>query len=123
MKNGHSHSLNGSSGPNYIKIINWAWETLPFTEGCKSSHIILFFAVLDSINKNKWAPTRLPYEFLTNKCKISKETYLACRQWLIAHNVILVESGKNGYQMASFFLGSAVRSEERRVGKVLKVRW
>src|SRR5688572_17610469 len=46
--------LNGSlaASPNYIRLINWAWEELPFIDGCKASHLVLFLAIVDSINRN-----------------------------------------------------------------------
>jgi len=93
---------------NYIKLMNWIWETIPFIEGCKAFHLVLFIAIVDSINRNKWQKTKLPYEYLINKCKINKRTYLKARQWLIDHELVEMNSGLKGYQMAEFALGREV---------------
>lgn len=96
---------------NYIRLINWMWEIFPYTEGYKASYGLLFLAIVDSINRNMWAKTSLPYEYLTNKCRISKQVYLDARQWLTDNGFLMVEIGKNGYQMASFDLGIEVRKQ------------
>lgn len=103
--NGHSNAI-----PNYIRILNWAWESLPFIDGCKASHVVLFLAVVDSINRNRWSKTSIPYDYLVNKCKISKQVYLDARKWLIDHKLLQIEFGRNGFQMATFELGVAVRN-------------
>lgn len=96
---------------NYIKLMNWTWEELPFLEGCKASSIVLFLAVVDSINRNRWTKTSIPYDYLINKCKFSKQVYLDARQWLINNDLLEVQLGRNGYQMALFDLGIAVRNQ------------
>lgn len=95
---------------NYIRIINWFWEEIPYIPGFKAAHVALFFAILDSINKNKWQETRIGYEYLVCKCKLAKRSYLESRQWLIENELIEMKAGKNAYQMASFSLGIAVHN-------------
>jgi hypothetical protein len=99
-----------SGSPNYIRIINWFWETVPFLPGYKASHGILFFAILDSINRNKWQNTSIQYNILRNKCRLSKESYLDGRTWLIGQDLIVLDAGKNGYQTAIFNIGIAVEN-------------
>jgi len=94
---------------NYIKIVNWFWEEVPYFEGYKAAHVSLFFAVLDSINRNKWQQTRIGYEYLVAKCKLAKRSYLESRDWLIKNRLIEIIPGQNAYYMASFNLGSAVQ--------------
>lgn len=98
-----------SKPPNYIQIINWAWDNIPFINGYSSSFMTLFLAVVDSINRNRWSPTMIPLELLLNKSGLSKPTYLKAREWLINNSLISCESGKNGYQMARFDLGIEVK--------------
>ncbi len=77
-------------------------------DGYKATHALLFFAIIDSINRNKWAPTSLPYEYLVNKCRFGKRVYLESREWLIHNHLIKMIPGKNAFQMARFSLGVAV---------------
>lgn len=94
---------------NYPILKNWFWEEVPFIEGCKTSYIVLFDAIIDSVNRNLWRPnTRIAIDTIINKCKIDKRTYLAGRKWLEDHQLIEFTPGKNNYHMASFSLGSAV---------------
>lgn len=95
---------------NYIKIINWFWDEVPHFENFKPYHVSLFFALLDSINRNKWQPTRIAYEYLITKCGLAKRSYLESRDWLVKNELIEVVPGKNSYQMASFSLGVAVQN-------------
>lgn len=95
---------------NYIKIINWFWEEAPYIKGFKVQYGFLFLAILDSINRNHWAPwTRIAYDNIINKCPFGKRLYLEGRQWLIAQYFIEMVPGKNAYQMVSFGLGEAVQ--------------
>jgi hypothetical protein len=100
-----------TEGPNYIKIMNWFWDTVPYLEGYKSTHATLFFATVDSINRNKWGATSLPYEYIVNKCRIGKRVYLEGREWLIDNKLIEMTAGKNAFQMARFQLGIAVLND------------
>lgn len=102
--------INGQH-PNYINIMNWSWEHIPFISGYKASYMALFLGIVDSINRNRWEDTKVSYELLINKCGISKQVYLDGRQWLINHDLLEVEFGKNGFQMAKFNLGTAVRKQ------------
>jgi hypothetical protein len=95
---------------NYIKIMNWFWQEVPYYDGCNAGHISLFLALFDSINRNRWQPIGIEYEILVYKCKLSKKTYLAARTWLREHNLIDVIEGKNGIKKAIFSLGSAVEN-------------
>ena len=108
MNNGNT------SGVNYIKLVNWAWQEIPYIRGCRASHIALFFAVVDSINRNKWGPTSIEYDALVKKCRLSKETYLAARGWLMKENLIQFEPGRHKYQSAIFRLGTAVGNQTSR---------
>ncbi|SFP92332.1 hypothetical protein [Parafilimonas terrae] len=94
---------------NYIRIINWFWDEVPYYSNFKPYHVSLFFAVLDSINRNRWQQTRIAYEYLITKCGLAKRSYLESRDWLVANKLIEVIPGKNSYQMASFSLGIAVQ--------------
>ena len=100
-----------NQAPNYIIIMNWIWETIPFIDGYKASYMTLFLGIVDSINRNRWAQTSIPYELLINKCGLSKQVYLDARQWLINHDLLEIELGRNGYQMAKFSLGLAVQKQ------------
>src|SRR5690242_11141215 len=95
---------------NYIKIVNWFWEEIPFFEGFKTSYGFLFFAILDSINKNKWQAKEIAYELIITKSGLAKRSYLESRDWLVKNNLIKVIPGKNLYQMARFELGAAVQN-------------
>jgi hypothetical protein len=97
-----------SPGINYIRLINWVWQTVPSIAGCKASHLVLFLAIIDSINRNKWATVSLPFDYLLNKCHFNKRVYLKARQWLIDNELLEVRIG-NGYQMATFGLGIAAQ--------------
>jgi hypothetical protein len=96
---------------NYIRLINEMWQHIPQIAGCKASYLVLFFAVTDSINRNRWLPISLPQYYLMNKCHITNRTYLAGRTWLIKNNLINVQPGRNGYEMAVFSLGVAVQKD------------
>lgn len=76
--------------------------------GFKASYMVLFFAIVDSINRNSWHPVHLPYDYIINKCRIDKEVYLKGRKWLSDNCLLEVEPGKNNYQMAKFGIGLAV---------------
>jgi hypothetical protein len=106
-------AINGNhfTSINYIKLINWIWENIPFIDGCKACHLVLLLAIIDSVNRNKWLKVSIPYDYLINKCKFSKQVYLDARQWLIRHELLELETGRNGYQMATFNLGIAVRKQ------------
>ena len=94
---------------NYIKIINWFWAEVPYTDGYRPLYGILFFALVDGINKNQWRQnTPMDYERIINKCRFTKEVYLKGRQWLMENNFILYIPGKNNNQMAQFSIGPAV---------------
>ena len=95
---------------NYIRLTNWYFENIPSLPGFKATYGYLFLTIINSINRNRWNKTDLPFEFIINKCKISKQLYLDARQWLINNDLLEIEFGKNGYQMASFDLGLAVRN-------------
>lgn len=94
---------------NYITIMNWFWLEVPHTVGYRPLYGILFFAIVDGINRNFWQPnTIMDYGQLFNKCKFTKEVYLNGRNWLAENNFIEFIPGKNNMQMASFSIGSAV---------------
>lgn len=94
---------------NYILLLNWAWETIPGYKGYKAAYMNLFLAIVDSINRNRWQETSVPYELLTNKAGISKAVYLFGRDWLIQNGFLIVEPGRNHYQMAKYSLGIEVQ--------------
>lgn len=95
---------------NYIKIINWFWNEVPYIDGFKHSYGFLFFAIVDSINRNNWAPwTKISYDNVINKSGLAKRSYLESRQWLMDQKIIEMVPGKNAYQMVSFRLGEAVQ--------------
>lgn len=97
---------------NYIKIINWFWEEVPYMNGYKANHAALFFAILDAINKNNWAEnTPVGYDRLISKVKVCKQVYLDSRNWLVTKGIIEVIPGQNAYHMATFNLGLVVRNQ------------
>ena len=96
---------------NYIKIINWFWDEVPYLKGYKCNHAALFFAILDGINRNNWATdTPIAYDRLISKVKFSKKIYLDSRDWLFQNELMQFTPGRNGYQMAVFNVGLAVRN-------------
>jgi hypothetical protein len=107
-KNGYDKTTKFEPTVNYIKLINWIWSEVPYLEGFKATYIALYFAIIDSINTNNWNEVSLPYDYLTNKVRIDKRLYLHARQWLVDNQLLIVQTGKNGFQMAKFSLGSAV---------------
>jgi len=96
---------------NYIKIINWFWDEVPYLKGYKGSYAALFFAIIDGINRNNWAAdTPIAYDRLISKLIFSKQLYLDSREWLFQNDLIQFTPGRNGYQMAVFNIGVAVRN-------------
>ena len=77
---------------NYIKLVNWFWENVIYLDGYKSDYGILFFTIVDSINRNEWKPTEIEYDRIINKSKIGKRMYLDARSWLSNNNVISFNS-------------------------------
>lgn len=95
---------------NYISLINWFWENVPFLDGYKPDYGILFLAITDSINHSRWsANTPIPYDRLTSKSQLGKKTYLEGRKWLQEKGLISFVSGKNEYAVATFSLGAEVQ--------------
>lgn len=89
--------------------MNWFWEVVPYVKGYRPLYGILFFGIVDSVNKNRWRPvTRMDCERIVNKCGFTKEVYYQGRRWLAENNFIEFTPGINNFQMASFSLGSAV---------------
>lgn len=100
-----------SAPANYIEIMNWTFENVPFIPGYKASHLSLFLAIVDSVNKNRWnQPVRISVENIFTKAGITKETYLNARKWLCDHQIIELTPGRNANQMALFSLGVAVNN-------------
>lgn len=94
---------------NYIKLINWFWDEVPHTNGYRPLYGLLFLGIVDGINRNGWRQnTVMDYERIINKCKFTKEVYLAGRKWLMENQFIEFVPGKNNMQMACFSLGAAV---------------
>jgi hypothetical protein len=102
-------SYENSSAPiNYIKLINAVWEHMPFVDGYKGQHAVLFLALVDSINRNKWKPVSLPLDYILNKIGFCRKVYTDSRNWLVLNKIIEVAPGKNANQMALFNVGVAV---------------
>ena len=96
---------------NYISLINWFWENIPFLDGYKPDYGILFLAITDSINHSRWSENvPIPYDRITSKSCLSKRAYLDGRKWLKENKLIDFACGKNEYAMATFSLGSEVRN-------------
>ncbi|PMD94870.1 hypothetical protein BWI97_15855 [Siphonobacter sp. BAB-5405] len=96
------------AGFNYIEIINSFWDEAPYLEGYKGDHASLFFAVLDSVNRNKWREVEIEYDRLISKVRLGKKNYLECRRWLVENRFITLKEGRGDYAKAKFFVGSAV---------------
>jgi hypothetical protein len=105
---GKQKSKTGISRVNYIKLINWFWDTVPYIKRCKAGYIAIFVAIVDEINRNKWQLTAIPYERVLEKACCSKQTYLKARKWLSDNKLLDVTAGKNGKQMAAYNLGEEV---------------
>jgi len=93
---------------NYIDIIRWFWDEVPQMEGYKSEYTTLFFALLDSINRNKWEQTPIEYDRIIFKTNIGKRMYLSGRRWLDDNKIIAMVEGRGDYAKARFSIGSAV---------------
>lgn len=94
---------------NYIKIINSFWDLAPHMEGYKSDFGILFFALIDSINKNNWKDIEIDFDRIIHKSKLGKRTYLEGRKWLKENEFISLIEGRGDYQKAKFGLFYAVQ--------------
>ena len=104
--------------PNYIDIIRWYWDEVPEREGFKADYTSLFFALLDSINRNDWEETEIEYDRIMYKCPINKRTYLDGRKWLRDNNIISLKEGRGDYAKARFSVHDAVLSEvQKRTAK------
>lgn len=97
---------------NYLKIIIHFTDNAPFQDGFKSYHHSLFYSVIRLINKNGWRKTKIDLGQILCISGLSKPTYIEARKWLIDNKWIEVTEGKNAYQMAEFFLGAEVRTED-----------
>lgn len=93
---------------NYIAIVNNFWNLAPSREGYKADHAALFFAIVDSINRNEWNETEIEYDRLFYKVKMWKRTYLQCRKWLVENGFIALKEGRGEYSRAKFWIGRAV---------------
>lgn len=98
------------TSPSYIDIVNWYWEHAIYFEGYKPEYAVLFFAIIDSVNKNYWRQTDIEYDRIINKTKLSKRAYLDARRWLMSHQIIDFVEGKNEFAKAKFSLGVAVQN-------------
>jgi hypothetical protein len=87
------------------KLIAFSWDTLPYLDGYRGSHIILLLLIFDSLSKNKWKQTAIDYIYIINKCKFSKRVYLDSRNWLMKNDFIKISKGINVYHPAYFELG------------------
>lgn len=102
----------------YIDIIRWFWDTAPEKEGYKADYGVLFFALVDSINRNDWKETELEYGYIIYKTRIGKRMYLDGRRWLDENGFIAVKAGRGDYAKARFAVHSAVQSEvQKRTAK------
>lgn len=93
---------------NYFTVINRFFDEAPYLDGYKTDHPALFFAIIDSINRNRWHDTEIEYDRIINKVKLGKANYLKARDWLSVNRFIRFVPGKGDYQKAKFGLGSAV---------------
>jgi hypothetical protein len=87
---------------NYIQLINNFWDEVPHTQGYKSQYGILYFAIVNCVNRNSWRPTRIDYDRLMNSAGISKPLFLEGRKWLSESKLIKFQEGKNAYTMAVY---------------------
>lgn len=93
---------------NYLKTINIFWDEAPYIEGFNPDAVVLFFAVLDTINSSSlnsnWSKTPIQYERIISKCKFGKRAFLSARSWLVDNHFLSIESGKNEYSPAKYFV-------------------
>ncbi|WP_375443492.1 hypothetical protein [uncultured Fibrella sp.] len=99
---------------NYIQLINWFWEDVPYRQGYKSEYGILFMAIVDSINRNGWKSTRIEYDRIINKTQIGKKSYLDGRKWLRDEKLIDFVPGKNYDFPAQFTLTDQLKAEAQK---------
>ncbi|SHF79932.1 hypothetical protein SAMN05444008_11290 [Cnuella takakiae] len=93
---------------NYISLINSVWQEMPFLDGYKGTHAAVFFAIVDSINRNRWHSVALPLDYIINKIGFCRKAYTDSRIWLEKNGMLSIIPGKNANQMAIFSLGPAV---------------
>lgn len=87
-------------------------------EGYKAEYATLFFALLDSINRNNWRETELEYGYIIYKSKIGKRAYLEGRRWLDENGFISHVPGRGDYAKAKFAVHGAVLAEvQKRTAK------
>lgn len=94
---------------NYITIINTFWNEAIYLDGYKANYGILFFALLDSINKNNWNDTEIHFESVLSKSKISRVTCLDARKWLKNNGFITIVEGTGSNSKAKFGIIGASR--------------
>lgn len=108
--------------PNYIDIVNWFWEEVPEMEGYKAEYATLFFALLDSINRNNWRETEVEFDRIVYKTRLDKRIYLKARRWLDDNGILLVIEGRGEYAKARFavhsvLLGAVQKCTAKRTAK------
>jgi len=108
--------------PNYIDIVNWFWEEVPEMEGYKAEYATLFFALLDSINRNNWRETEVEFDRIVYKTRLDKRMYLKARRWLDDNGILLVIEGRGEYAKARFavhsvLLGAVQKCTAKRTAK------
>jgi len=102
----------------YIDIIRWFWDEAPEREGYKSDYGVLFFALIDSINRNDWKEAELEYGYIIYKTRIGKRMYLDGRRWLDDNGFISVKAGRGDYAKARFAVHGAVQDAvQKRTAK------
>lgn len=87
---------------NYIKIMNWFWQEVPYRPGYKSEYGIVFLAVVDLCNRNDWRETSAEYDRMINRVRVSKRLYYEAIKWLSEEGMIGYQRGYNDYSPAKF---------------------
>lgn len=87
---------------NYIKLINTFWDKAPDLDGYKSDYGILYFSILDAVNRRNWKDVEIEYDRIIYQSKLGKRMYLDGRRWLKENGFITLIEGKGDYQKAKF---------------------
>ncbi|WP_138992728.1 hypothetical protein [Larkinella sp. C7] len=99
---------------NYIRLMNWFWEVVPYLPGYKSEYGSVFLAVVDSCNRNGWRETAVEFDRLINKVRCSKRMYYEALRWLTGQDLITYKPGRNEYAPASFNLSEWLKAEVQK---------
>lgn len=104
---------------NFINLFERFWQIAPETDGFKSDYAALYFALIDSINRNSdgknWKETEVEYDRIINKVRMGKRMFLEARNWLVNHQFLTYTPGRNEYSKARYFIVTEVQKRTATV--------